>query len=868
VAIYHFTVKVISRARGRSAVAAAAYRSASVFTDRGQGQSFDYSDKSGVVHSEILLPEGAPEWMRDRETLWNAAEAAEQRRDAQVAREVEFALPEELPQDEAIELAGEFVHREFVTRGMVADLNVHWDEGNPHAHVMLTMREVTPDGFGRKVRDWNQVGLLREWREHWADLANQRLLAAGLDIRIDHRSNREQGIELEPTSHLGRAVDEMRARGEYAERFRQLEAVRERNARKIEQKPEIVLENLTRRQSTFTRRDIAREVFRYIDDAERFRTMMARLDGSPELLRLAPATLDQRGNLVEPERYTTREMLAVEARLAERSLEMSGSRTHPVRDDHRDAALRRHRYLSAEQREAARFITSERQIEALTGFAGAGKSATIAAARDAWQAQGYRVFGGTLSGIAAENLQRESKVESRTLASWEKAWHEGHQQLSKGDVLVIDEAGMIGSRQLERIVSYAAERGVKVVLVGDAEQLQPIEAGAAFRAVAERVGFQELSGIRRQVEFWQREASRDFARSEPRRALDRYERHGAIHFADDRMRAKGELIGAWSEYRAAQGAEKTSLMLAHTRAEVQELNTRARTILRQRGKLGTEIKVGVVREVLEPDGSVTVERSERRFAGGDRVMFLKNNRDLGVKNGTLGTVAEVNRTSMRVELEGVERHEIRFILADYAALDYGYAATVHKAQGATLDRTFLLATPGMDRHLAYVGMTRHRESVEVYAGRDDFKSFDELKERLSRARPKDSTLDYAQRRGLETAHTDEAKKGQMEQSAQRNQESRREALRSDPVARFKAAQKEFIQVAGIADFDPRARARAAELREEMKRASQEIAKDPARMRAAEAEGIAPQIRNFIRQAEREQARQKGRNVEKDEGLER
>src|SRR5579875_2762195 len=150
-AIYHFTAKVIKRSHGRSAVAAAAYRSAAAFTDQRQGQQFDYSDKSNVVHSEIILPEGAPEWMKDRETLWNAAEAAERRRDAQVAREVEFALPEELSQAEAITLAREFVQREFVSRGMVADLNVHWEEGNPHAHVMLTMREAGPDGFARKA---------------------------------------------------------------------------------------------------------------------------------------------------------------------------------------------------------------------------------------------------------------------------------------------------------------------------------------------------------------------------------------------------------------------------------------------------------------------------------------------------------------------------------------------------------------------------------------------------------------------------------------------------------------------------------------------------------------------------------------------
>jgi len=127
---------------------------------------------------------------------------------------------------------------------------------------MLTMREVGPDGFGRKVREWNQVGLLREWREHWADLANQHLMRAGYDVRIDHRSFKDQDIELEPTRHLGKAVDEMRGRGEYAERAREHEAVRERNAQKIEARPEIVFDNLTRRQSTFTRRDVAREVFR------------------------------------------------------------------------------------------------------------------------------------------------------------------------------------------------------------------------------------------------------------------------------------------------------------------------------------------------------------------------------------------------------------------------------------------------------------------------------------------------------------------------------------------------------------------------------------------------------------------------------
>ena len=307
---------------------------------------------------------------------------------------------------------------------------------------------------------------------------------------------------------------------------------------------------------------------------------------------------------------------------------------------------------------------------------------------------------------------------------------------------------MVGSRQMERIVSEVHDRGAKLVLVGDGEQLQPIEAGAAFRAIAERVGYRELSGIRRQREEWQREASRDFARGEPGRALELYHDQDAIHFADDRGRAKEELIRSWGEDRAAHGAEKASLILAHTRADVRELNERAREILRERGELGREVTVEVERELMAPDGTLTIQRSERDFASGERVMFLKNDRELGVKNGTLGQVLEIDQEMVRVRVDGENEREIEFRFNDYASLDHGYAATVHKAQGVTVERSFVLATPGMDRHLAYVSMTRHREDVGLFVGRDDFRDFDALKERLSRARLKDLTLDYAHRRGL------------------------------------------------------------------------------------------------------------------------
>ena len=343
---------------------------------------------------------------------------------------------------------------------MVADLNVHWEPDNPHVHLMLTMREVSESRFGVKVTEWNKVALLKEWRERWADVANEHLLHAGHDVRIDHRSYKDQGVELEPTSHLGKAVEEMEARGRYAERARRLEEVRERNAKRIERRPEIVLDNLTRQRSTFTRNEIAREVFRCIDDGERFRNLMARLDGSRELLILTP-NLIRDGEVIEPARYTTRTMLAIEARLAETAQQMATSESHPVSRRNVEETLKRHDHLSEEQKASVGAMTSARQIEAIAGFAGSGKSKAIEAAREAWRAEGYRVIGSALSGIAAENLSRESGVESRTLASWEHSWQQGRDQLNARSVLVVDEAGMVGSKQLDSILSggEAARRG-------------------------------------------------------------------------------------------------------------------------------------------------------------------------------------------------------------------------------------------------------------------------------------------------------------------------------------------------------------------------------------------------------------------------
>ena len=236
-AIYHLSVKPISRASGRSAVAAIAYRVAEKLTNERDGITHDFTRRSGVEHSEIVLPEGAnAEWAKDRSALWNAAEAAEKRKDARVAREIEVALPHELSAEQRRELTLDFAQGLAARYGVAVDFAIHAPHRdssvlNHHAHIMMTTRKVVeigpdaPHGLGAKSelelenRKLEAMGLpnthqqMRDMRIAWEQGANVHLARAGLDVRIDHRSHVERGLEIEPTQHVGVHATQMERRG-------------------------------------------------------------------------------------------------------------------------------------------------------------------------------------------------------------------------------------------------------------------------------------------------------------------------------------------------------------------------------------------------------------------------------------------------------------------------------------------------------------------------------------------------------------------------------------------------------------------------------------------------------------------------------
>jgi ATP-dependent exoDNAse (exonuclease V) alpha subunit len=215
---YRLAAQVIGRSAGRSATAAAAYRAGVRIVDERTGLVHDYTRREGVVHAEIVTPENAPDWMADRAALWNAVEAVEKRRDAQLARELQLSLPHELSADQRVELVRSFLRETFASEGMIADFAIHapdrdGDARNHHAHVLLTMRDLMGEGFGKKNRDWNDDSRLQEWRAAWAAHQNRAFERLGIAARVDHRSLEDQGIDREPQKHQGPIATEIERDG-------------------------------------------------------------------------------------------------------------------------------------------------------------------------------------------------------------------------------------------------------------------------------------------------------------------------------------------------------------------------------------------------------------------------------------------------------------------------------------------------------------------------------------------------------------------------------------------------------------------------------------------------------------------------------
>jgi Ti-type conjugative transfer relaxase TraA len=490
-AIYHLTAKVISRARGQSITAAAAYRSGSALRDERYGLTHNYTRNRKAAHAEIMSPEGAPAWVHDRETLWNRVEAGEHRKDSQLARALDIGLPVELSEPESVALVRDYIAQEFVSKGMIADFCIRRnDADNPYAQILLTLREATPSGFGPKMRHWNRKSNLLEWRSAWAERANQHLARAGHVARIDHRTLEAQQSELTPGRNVG--VERGRQGGQtlpghLKERIAERQRIAQENGAMILEDPTVALRALSRQRPIFTRQELVQFLKPRTGGPEQLDAVLAAIMESGELVAL---TLDG----ASPARFTSRDLLEAEKSLMKRVATMAARRGHGALQPNGPSSngLSQPQLpgpaqeLTDEQRRAFDYLVGEGDIKAVAAAAGNDKGALLAAVREVWGLQGFTVIGAALSRIAVESLQASSGIQSQTLESLELDWQDGRAPLTLHHVLVVDGAEMIGLKQLERLVAVVDKARGKVVLIGDSHQLEAMGATSPLQDILDQ----------------------------------------------------------------------------------------------------------------------------------------------------------------------------------------------------------------------------------------------------------------------------------------------------------------------------------------------------------------------------------------------
>jgi len=784
-AIAFAKVSLISRAKGHSAVAAAAYRSGTCLTDERTGLVHDYTKRTDVVFTELMVPEGVPDEFKDQEFLWNKVEASEKRKDAQLGKDLVLALPKELNREQQIEFAKHFAKVNFVDDGIPVDISIHdKGDGNPHAHLYYTTRRLDKDGFSKyKARDLNpsffkgKVLEDEKWSQKSRDAQNEFFVEHGLDLSVDLN-------HIIPEKHEGKS---RHSGGNYLQEDNKI--IRDSREHIVLGDTDELIQLLSIEHSVFTRRDIEKLLFKTLKEttsSELYLVKVEELLSNKNVIELGP---DERGHVT----YTTRNHYMQEANLLKDVDQMNARKTHDYKQP-LDGLVDKFK-LNEEQKEALSFITTGNDISLLVGKPGTGKSYLLKPVNEYYTSNNCRVLGAALSSKVAKALEDDTGIQSSTIASLSHQLSNKKLVLTKHDVLVIDEAGMVDFANMAMILNAVNRAKAKVILVGDPQQLKPIQKGEIFRGIADRVGYISLDNITRQEDLGDREASLMLARGEVDKALAHYDKKGALKLIQESpsSNAVSELVRDWATTIATLDDIKSHIILSFTRDSVSELNERARAALQAKTQVSTDefiyyrevehkgstpqpgaqavvsltdrelgisggeqvniLKVSHTAVTVQLDNGHTVnipahlkhyikvmDKRDIALASGERILFKKNNKTHGVKNGDLATITSLNDEYLEARLDNGSTVTIP---KSYHHLDYGYATTVHKSQGMTVDNTSVFVdNKYWNRALSFVAFTRHRKKLTIYADAGQHPDLDALKRTLSRESTKDNVIDW------------------------------------------------------------------------------------------------------------------------------
>ncbi|MBA3814484.1 MAG: AAA family ATPase [Alphaproteobacteria bacterium] len=746
-AIQFARCEYVSRSTGGNACRKASYNQREEVRCERTGELFSFKERDGNVHHEILLPQGAAEKFKTSSSLWNEVEACERRINSQVAKEFVIALPDdtEVTLEDRIELTRRF-GKIFVERGVAVQLDVHSphdSEKNWHAHLLVTTRRFSEDGLslGEKARDLDPVirgGKVVEaniWGEIWRDLQNAYFEEKGYDLRVDP-------IGIIPQEHLG----PVRMRHHMNEAIARSQLLQKSNE-KLAQDPECVLEEMTHHRSVFSQKDIECFLQKHVPLNERV-GLLEKVVEHPDVLPLY-----DKENGQKTAHFTTKQVRAEEEKLLRFADGIANKSTFALPSNLAENGLEG-KTLSQEQKTAFDMcVSSEQNLCIIQGRAGVGKSYVLNAIRTAHEASCFRVLGLAPTHKVAMDLRQDGFKEAKTCHSFLFAFKNGREKLDSNTLVVVDEAGMLGTTLSVELFNVIKNSGAKLVLVGDDRQLSSVERGGTFKFLSERYGAAELRDVRRQSVEWQKAVSEALAEGKIKDAVYLLEENKAISWTPTAEESLTELLKDWSKDNLLKPHE-TRQIITQKNVDVDALNQGVRDILRSRGKLGdTEIVC-------------TTLRGRVAFAEGDRVQFTKTDKAQDLMNASFGMIEHIDLKTKKLTIR-LDNKEVKEVNPDtYDGLRHGYASTVYKAQGSTLDHVYVLHSKTATQSTNYVALTRQAKSLHLYVSQDETPSEAALIHQMGRQDGLGTSLVFNTIRDIERSQEEKPLSTQLKHGAE------------------------------------------------------------------------------------------------------
>lgn len=534
--------------------------------------------------------------------------------------------------------------------------------------------------------------------------------------------------------------------------------------------PGAVLAAITEQRATFTAVDLDRALGKQIKGALARAQFAERVLGHAEIVRLA----DRAGGPTT--RYTTRTVLKAEEYVLGAAKALAGDLRHDVGDRVRATVLGGAAYESVrrEQARAYRQATGHEGLALIDGQAGTGKSYIMAAIREAYEAAGHRVVGLGPTNVIAQDMQRDGFKRAATVHSELFALNNGRTGWDRRTVVMVDEAAMLDTKLMAMVTAHAHAAGAKLILVGDDRQLASIARGGMFGALKDRYGAAALTEVTRQRKDDDRRAASMMAEGNFHDALAMYEAKGGITWTRTQDEARAALVRRWAADTAAD-PDKSRFVFAYTNADVAQLNADIRAVRRSRGELGAD------HEMPTADGI-------ERFAVGDRLQFTGTDKRAGLYNGSVGTVQAIDATRLTVRLDGRRGDLRRFDAAEFPHFRHGYAGTIYKGQGRTLDQTYLYHSEHWRSAASYVALTRHRDKAELFVARNTAPDVQQLARQMARVddRRAASQFHHREERGPERPPTPAELMAEIGEAGLVRKAESRDDEKAERLCRFQA----------------------------------------------------------------------------------